>query len=101
MAGGGRSVAEHGPREFVGERVPAFDPLVFVLQAVKPMLQALALGIDAQNNTACGRGVERAARGLGWGQALPLAHLSGASAAPHPLPVPCSKARLSTLPTEI
>lgn len=43
----GRSVAEHGPREFVGERVPAFDPLVLVLQAVKPVLQALALGIDA------------------------------------------------------
>lgn len=50
-AGGGQSVAEHSPREFVGQCVPAFNPLVLVLQTVKPVLQALALGIDAQNHT--------------------------------------------------
>lgn len=45
-AGGGQSVAEHSPREFVGECVPALYPLVLVLQAVKPVLQTLTLGVD-------------------------------------------------------
>lgn len=54
-AAGGQSVTEHGPWELVGERVPALDPLVLVLQAVKPVLQALALGVDAQNHAACGQ----------------------------------------------
>jgi hypothetical protein len=36
--------------------VPALNPLVLVLQAVKPVLQALAFGIDAQNHAACGSG---------------------------------------------
>ena len=49
----GGSVAEHGPRELVGECVPSLYPLVLVLQAVKPVLQALSLGIDAQNHAAC------------------------------------------------
>lgn len=49
----GGSVAEHGPRELVGECVPALYPLVLVLQAVKPVLQALSLGIDAQNHATC------------------------------------------------
>lgn len=66
-AGGGRSVAEHSPREFIGQRVPALYPLVLVLQAVKPVLQALALGVDAQNHTTCRRGVKGAARGRGAG----------------------------------
>lgn len=57
----GGSVAEHGPRELVGECVPALYPLVLVLQAVKPVLQALSLGIDAQNHAAC-RGEPGAAR---------------------------------------
>lgn len=61
MAAGGQSVAEHSPWELAGERVPALDPLVLVLQAVKPVLQALPLGIDAEDHTACrgrgGRGV--------------------------------------------
>lgn len=60
-AGEGGSVAEHGPREFVGERVPALNPLVLVLQAVKPVLQALALGVDAQDHATCRRGAEGAA----------------------------------------
>lgn len=66
-AGGGRSVAEHSPREFIGERVPALYPLILVLQAVKPVLQALALGVDAQNHTTYRRGVKGAARGRGAG----------------------------------
>lgn len=55
--GSGRraSVAEHGPRELAGECVPALDALVLVLQAVKPVLQALPLGVDAQNHATCGR----------------------------------------------
>lgn len=64
-AGGGWSVAEHSPREFIGERVPALYPLILVLQAVKPVLQALALGVDAQNHTTYRRGVKGAARGRG------------------------------------
>lgn len=40
--------------------MPALDPLVLVLQAVKPVLQALALGIDAQNHTTCRRGARAA-----------------------------------------
>lgn len=47
----GQSVAEHSPWELIGERVPTLDPLVLVLQAVKPMLQALPLRIDAQNHS--------------------------------------------------
>lgn len=51
----GQSVAEYSPWELIGERVPTLNPLVLVLQAVKPVLQALALGVDAQNHTTCGR----------------------------------------------
>lgn len=47
----GQSVAEYSPWELIGERVPTLNPLVLVLQAVKPVLQALALGVDAQNHT--------------------------------------------------
>lgn len=52
-AGGGWSVAEHSPWELVGERVPALYPLVLVFQAVKPVLQALTLSVDAQDHAAC------------------------------------------------
>lgn len=51
----GQSVAEYSPWELIGERVPTLNPLVLVLQTVKPVLQALALGIDAQNHPTCGR----------------------------------------------
>lgn len=51
-AGGGWSVAEHSPWELVGERVPALYPLVLVFQAVKPVLQALTLSVDAQDHAA-------------------------------------------------
>lgn len=47
----GQSIAEYSPWELIGECVPALNPLVLVLQAVKPVLQALPLGIDAQNHT--------------------------------------------------
>lgn len=46
----GQSVAEYSPWELIGERVPTLNPLVLVLQTVKPVLQALTLGIDAQNH---------------------------------------------------
>lgn len=52
----GQSVAEHSSRELVGERVPTLNPFVLVLQTVKPVLQALTLGVDTQNHSACGRG---------------------------------------------
>lgn len=45
------SVAEDSSWQLVGECVPALDLLVLVLQAVEPMLQPLALGIDAQHHT--------------------------------------------------
>lgn len=61
-AGGGWSVAEHSPWEFVGESVPALYPLVLVFQAVKPVLQAFTLSIDAQNHTSCRKGVKGVAR---------------------------------------
>lgn len=38
--------------------MPALDPLVLVLQAVKPVLQALALSIDAQNHASCKKGAK-------------------------------------------
>lgn len=59
----GQSVAEHSPRELVGECVPTLNPLVLVLQAVKPVLQALALGIDAQNHSTYERG-QRGSQGF-------------------------------------
>lgn len=52
----GTSVAEHSPRELICECVPALNPLVLVLQAIKPVLQAFTLGIDAQNHSTCRRG---------------------------------------------
>ena len=94
-AGGGGSVAEHGPRELVGERVPALDPLVLVLQAIKPVLQALALGIDAQNHAAC-RGEPRGSRDTVTSDSQGF---SGTSTPWHPSQTLCSKARLSSLPT--
>lgn len=47
----GQSVAEYSPWELIGECMPTLNPLVLVLQAVKPVLQALTLGIDAQNHS--------------------------------------------------
>lgn len=91
----GGSVAEHGPRELVGERVPALDPLVLVLQAIKPVLQALALGIDAQNHAAC-RGEPRGSQDTVTSDSQGL---SGASTPWHPSQTLCSTARLSSLPT--
>lgn len=41
------SVAEDGAWQLVGQRVPALDFLVLVLQAVKPVLQPLPFGINS------------------------------------------------------
>lgn len=93
-AGGrGRSVAEHGPRELVGECVPALYPLVLVLQAVKPVLQALSLGVDAQNHAAC-RGEPGQPGYLTYDSQGP----SG-TVRPTPSQTLCCKAGLSTPPT--
>ena len=95
-AGGGRgssgrwaSVAEHSPWELAGEHVPALDALVLVLQAVKPVLQALPLGVDAQNHTTCRR------TGGAAGAQGPPTPRRGAHA---PSQVLCSKASLSHCP---
>lgn len=86
--GSGRraSVAERGPRELAGECVPALDALVLVLQAVKPVLQALPLGVDAQNHATCGR------TGGAAGAQGPPTPRRGTRA---PSQVLCSKASLS------
>lgn len=90
----GGSVAEHGPWQLVGERVPALDPLVLVLQAIKPVLQALALGIDAQNHAAC-RGEPRGSQDTVTSDSQGL---SGTSTPWHPSQTLCSTARLSPCP---
>lgn len=41
------SVAEHGARQLVGQRVPALDFLVLVFQAVEPVLEPLPFGINS------------------------------------------------------
>lgn len=41
------SVAKDGTRQLVGQRVPALDFLVLVLQAVEPVLQPLPFGINS------------------------------------------------------
>lgn len=47
----GCSVAEDSPWQLVCQRVPALDFLVLVLQAVKPVLQPLAFGVDPQHDS--------------------------------------------------
>lgn len=37
-------------RELIGERVPAFDFLVLVFEAVEPVLQPLTVGVDPQRH---------------------------------------------------
>ena len=39
--------------------MPALDFLVLVFQAVEPMFEPLAIGVDAQGDPACGRMAEQ------------------------------------------
>lgn len=83
----GQSVAEYSPWELIGERVPTLNPLVLVLQTVKPVLQALTLGIDAQNHPTCGRdrgAAKNSVTPVSRPSLLPICVWTAPSFQPHP-----------------